>query len=284
MFFGNFRHLTGPRSFSGIHGISEGVAKRKNPTATVRVSIDTNIACYQPTFTRFQRPTKIERVVVTLDPNKLAEKKQQSLFISNQESFKPRVALAKEFIRSPRLVYDWTRQADQQTHWPYPPDTRAFLYYTTIPGKPRIAGELRLRLASSDDPASFTGGSDLLRINGQPWSRPLYFLNKFYTALYQKMREERLVPDDLDAVLSTFPTRRFIYSRSQILYTLDDTFVIDFSGAAFLSIITEQGVETMPFIRVFKDSRSTCGYNPYTGAYTNHHLSNTLGLMILMNL
>ena len=55
----------------------------------------------------------------------------------------------------------------------YPPDTKAFLYYSIPPGKPRIAGELRLRFASSDDHASFENGSDLLRKNGHPWTRSL---------------------------------------------------------------------------------------------------------------
>jgi hypothetical protein len=47
----------------------------------------------------------------------------------------------------------------QELHPSFPPDTKAFLYYFTSPEKPRIAGELRLRVASSDDPASFKSGS-----------------------------------------------------------------------------------------------------------------------------
>ena len=49
-------------------------------------------------------------------------------------------------------------------------------FYTTPcqKKKPRIAEELRLRVTSSDDPASFDSGSDLLRTDGLPWSRPLF--------------------------------------------------------------------------------------------------------------
>ena len=43
---------------------------------------------------------------------------------------------------------------------PYPPDTKAFPYYFTSPENPSIAGELRFRVASSDDLASFKSGSD----------------------------------------------------------------------------------------------------------------------------
>ena len=71
-----------------------------------------------------------------------------------------------------------------------------FLYYSTSPGNPRIAGELHLRVASRDDLASFDSGSDLLLTNGHRWTRPLYALLNFHLPLYQKLREERIIPDD----------------------------------------------------------------------------------------
>ena len=153
--------------------------------------------------------------------------------------------------------------------WSYPPDTKAFLYYFTSPEKPRIAGELRLRVTSSDDPASFESGSDLLRANGQLWSRPLYSLPKYYPPLYEKLREERLVPDDLDTILSTF-SRISINSGRQLLYTLNDTFIVDFSAEdLFLFVVTEQGVGSLRFWKPFRDNRDRRNVSPYTGAYTN---------------
>ena len=158
--------------------------------------------------------------------------------------------------------------------WSYPPDTKAFLYYFTSPEKPRIAGELRLRVTSSDDPASFESGSDLLLTNGQPWLRPLFSLPRYYSPLYELVREDRLVPDDLDAVLSTlFPSGFPRYRRRQILYALNDTFIVDFSSAVtYFTVITERGVEWITLF-AFYESREMCGSTPYTGAYTNHHLS-----------
>ena len=157
----------------------------------------------------------------------------------------------------------------------YPPDMKAFLYFYASPGKPRIAGELRLRITSSDDAASFERGSDLLLSNGQPWSRPLFVLPRYYIPLYEKLREDGLVPDELDSVLSALPSKRFIYSRSQILYTLNDTFIVDFSQhTQFFSVITEQGMETLGFHTTFFDSRALVRHTPYTGTYTNHCFSN----------
>jgi hypothetical protein len=171
-------------------------------------------------------------------------------------------------FKSQRLVYDVVGTELDLCHF-FPPDTKAFLYYFTPPEKPRIAGELRFRVTFSDDPASFESGSDLLALNGQPWSRPLYTLPKSYTYLYKKLREDRFVPDDLDAVLSTFPPIPHRYRRHHLLYTLNDTFIIDFSIAKryYFCVVTEQGVELLRLFRPFLEDHPE-GRVPYTGAYT----------------
>jgi hypothetical protein len=213
-------------------------------------------------------------VVVTLDPNKFAEKKQQRFRIGDQQSFQPHVLPFNQFKVS-RIFYDYNdhgKNAEALSY--YPSGTNAFLYYSMLPEKPRICGELRLRVTSSDDPASFESGSDLLQSNGRPWSRPLYHLSKYYSPLYEKLREERFVPDDLDAALSTIPSRQPRYCSSQLLYTLNDTFTLDFSSTqSNLFAITEQGVERLTLNNLFVDVRRLGRSTPYTGAYTNHHLS-----------
>lgn len=152
------------------------------------------------------------------------------------------------------------------------------------PDKPPISGELRLRVASSDDSESFESGFDLLKSNHQPWSRPLYTLSKLYNPLYEKLREDRLVSDNLDAAFSKFYFKIPKYSRTQHLYTLNDSFVLNFnSPVQNLAIITERGMETLPFKGPFLESYAGRKILPYTGAYTNHHL-NTRRLFILMNL
>ena len=242
------RRLTRFRTFSCQHGSTSNKVLRRRPG----------------------QPVKNE--IVTLDPNKFAEKKPQRVNIGNQQSFRARIKLNDGVIlSSPDLSYDKAGQSNVF----YPPDTNAFLYYTVPSERPRIGGELRLRVTSSDDPASFASGSDLLQINGQPWSRPLIVISKNYLPLYAKLREDGLVPDELDSVLSALPSKRFIYSRSQILYTLNDTFIVDFSQhTQFFSVITEQGMETLGFHTTFFDSRALVRHTPYTGAYTNHCLSN----------
>jgi hypothetical protein len=243
------------------------------------------VLLYQPTFTRlvfysfqiqvYRRKTR-KRMIVTLDPNKLAEKKQECLDISGRKSFRPYTLLLEQSraVKVNSLHYESGLKRDESPHASYPPDTKGFLYYSMLPGRPRIAGEIRFRVTSSDDPASFESGSDLLRANGLPWFRPLCVLSKIILPLYEKLKEEQFIPDDLDKVLLNFPSVRLRYRTSQILYTLNDTFIIDFSRQEFnLFAITEQGAKDIAFDKTFHDVRGIYNRSPYTGAYTDHHLS-----------
>ena len=203
------------------------------------------------------------------------EKKQRRMHIGNLTRFTFHVVLNNQWrpFRIPALVYDSTKTPSGGL-FTTPPDIKAFPYYFTPPERPRIAGELRLRVASSDDPSSFESGSDLLKPNGQPWSRPLYGLSKYYIPLYEKLREERLVPDDLDVILSSFPPAASKYGLIQVLYTINDTFIVDFGKhARVFSVVTEQGMEKLPFFALFCESRLKNNPRlPYTGAYTNQYL------------
>jgi len=177
------------------------------------------------------------------------------------------------------LHYDKTKTKAS----PFPPDTKAFLYYSISPGKPRIAGELRLRVTSINDSASFESGSDVLRPDGRSWSRSIYYVSKYFPPLYQRLKEDGLIPDDLHKVLAALPSKLLL--DRQVLYTLNDTFIVDFShNQTTLTIITERGgLQTLQLRKTFTDSRGRGCLRPYTGAYTNK--SPSLGTPILiMNL
>jgi len=235
----NFRHLTG---FLRNHGrISKGTLKRSSSTNSCKIN-------------------PCSEVVVTLDPSKFAEKKQRRFHIGNLKTFRPHVVLHNQSSPVGSRYLSFNRTGDLFS--PYPPGTAAFLYYCMSPEKPRISGELRLRVASSDDYASFESGSDLLRLDGRPWSHSLRDVSKYYTSLYEKLKEDGLVSHDLDAVLSTLP-RVF---KNHAIYTLNDTFVVDFShNNAHFAIITEQGVESIRFTRAFEERRLSITTLPYTG-------------------
>ena len=148
---------------------------------------------------------------------------------------------------------------------------KVFLYYSIPPEKPRLAGELRLRVVSSDDHASFESGSDLLLTNGRAWTRPLYALSKLehILPLYEKLREDRFVPDDLHAPLSTFPSKLRGFRRCQYFYTLNDPLIVDFSSTASdFFVFTEKGAENLDLLCMFYDNRVVYEKSPYTGTYT----------------
>jgi hypothetical protein len=207
-----------------------------------------------------------------------AKKKQQRLHIGNIAFFQPHISLLRQssLVEAPSLLYEFTDRSGRWNEIPFPPDTKAFLYYSMSPEKPRIGGGLRLRVTTSDDPESFESGSDLLRKDGLPWSRPLYALSKQFFPLYEKLREDQLVSDDLDAVLSALPSKDISHRRGHVLYTFNDTFIVKFNGrSSTLHVITEQGVESSSFNRLFSEGRRVdeIGYvTPYTGAYKNHNL------------
>ncbi|KAI0692530.1 hypothetical protein C8T65DRAFT_745113 [Cerioporus squamosus] len=56
---------------------------------------------------------------------------------------------------------------------PEVPKTRGFLYYHQPPRAPPLAGQLRFHVTGSDDPASFSSGTDLTTERGVPWYIPL---------------------------------------------------------------------------------------------------------------
>ena len=272
-----FRHLTGSLRKHGR--ISKGVLERSSSTNLHEIDprVSSEYCVYQPTFMRYYSFQGRERVIFTLDPSKFAEKKQQPLQIGDLQMFRPYIMLhsLSRFVApvmAPRLIYDMSCEARTRKLLRYPPDTNAFLYYFTSPENPRIAGELRLRVTRSDNPESFESGFDLLKVNGQPWSRPLYVVAKCYYPLYKSLRGDQLVPDDLDAVVSTLPPISPRYRRRQLLYTLNDTFIVDFSNInRCFWVVTEHGTGVLRFLGPFAETRPTlCA--PYTGAYTNVHL------------
>lgn len=87
-----------------------------------------------------------------------------------------------------------------------------------------------------------------MRVDGQRWSRPLYFVSKHHGLLYKKPSEEGFVPDDLDEALSTLHPKCSTGKDygGEFLYTLNDTFIVDFNkNELFFTVITECGMEVI---------------------------------------
>ena len=97
--------------------------------------------------------------------------------------------------------------------------------------------------------------------------------SKVLPPLDEKLREDELIPDDLDKALAAFPPKKIFYSRSQLLYTLNDAFIVDFSSQLMsIMVIHKQGMQRIRLQQIFTDFRDKSKEVPYTGAYTSHHL------------
>ena len=253
-------------------GALEGVSDRMPREIGLHVSVSVSNQLSRINYFSQKHGRQPPRAIFTLDPNKFAEKKQQRFRIGYQRTTKVYVSLRNQWSGvnlDYNHCYDCSKGTQTWKRHPFPSDTNAFLYYFIPPEKPRIAGELRLRVTSSDDPASFKSGSDVLLPNGRPWSRPLSILPKKISPLYEKLREEGFVPDDLDRVLLTLPTiiQSLRYnSNRQRLYTLNDTFIVDFTNIRSFLFITERAVEMKTHFGIF-DRREKFAGAPFTGAH-----------------
>ena len=107
--------------------------------ATCKFKFTNQLSCVLYSFQKLAPPFRNDlQVVVTFDPNKFAEKKQQRLHISNLRSFGAHVSLLKQPTPVVALHIDYDTTHKTQTRESYPPDTKAFLYYFMLPEKPRI--------------------------------------------------------------------------------------------------------------------------------------------------
>ncbi|KAF8968796.1 hypothetical protein BDZ97DRAFT_1755085 [Flammula alnicola] len=206
----------------------------------------------------------IRRDVWTLDPKQYAAKNQQRIFLQGTKKPSVHVHLSDQSTASlgvARVPFDL-----EATRSPWPEDAMGFLYYHNPPNRPRIAGELRFRATSSDDPSTFATAKDFCLPSGQVWTRPLFSVatQPATYPLYQRLLQDGFVPPDLDKSLQGLPRLSIMYSRCQLLYDLQDTFLLDLSRQWHsLMVITEKKVVPIVWLRQFLDNRIHIA--PYKG-------------------
>ena len=151
-----FKFLRLTRSFSRQHVLirrrisSDTYPREISPRAST--SIPTNFHAFSILFRNADRKALLPLFSLLTQINSL--KRINSPFTSVVEQA---FDLMSRYTNNqvPLMQYASDSIAAGQARGPYPTDTKAFLYYSTSREKPRIAGELRLRVISSDDAASF---------------------------------------------------------------------------------------------------------------------------------
>ena len=120
---------------------------------------------------------------------------------------------------APRILYDQNKTRGTRIFRPYYQTQKPFYITICRPKNPvsreNYASELHqamiLRLSKV--------GRYLVRTDDRPRSRPVYAVSKYYIPLYEKLKEERFIPYDLDTVLSILPSKYLCYCRNHFLYS-----------------------------------------------------------------
>ncbi|PPQ96026.1 hypothetical protein CVT25_013888, partial [Psilocybe cyanescens] len=165
-----------------------------------------------------------KRLLLTLHPRRILQLGLEAQDLSGNSH--PRFAT---LTASKKILNSEIRYLGRNTHgdsFPFPPNTKGYMYYHLDNGSPLIAGELRMRIC--DAPSDFERGHDLPDIEGfGPWSIPLYTLvrRKSYAGFGYLLSQEKLVDADLLSDIRRLPLRSF----ERPLYDFEQPFITDLS-------------------------------------------------------
>ncbi|KAK0236745.1 hypothetical protein EDD85DRAFT_952688 [Armillaria nabsnona] len=117
----------------------------------------------------------------------------------------------------------------------FPDKTTGFLYYWTHSDLPATAGQIRLRLTSTNDPSLFESGSDLHKPDGTPWAIPLARLLRdgSGSGYIQMLLNDGLVSKELirSKYFRLYEKLRF-RATSVLIESFDDVFPLSFPRSA----------------------------------------------------
>ncbi|PSS29808.1 hypothetical protein PHLCEN_2v2704 [Hermanssonia centrifuga] len=138
-------------------------------------------------------------------------------------------------------LVDYGRVHQQQ--YRFPEGTHGFLYYHSPEWAPRLAGQLRFRITSSPNPASFSSGTDL-KWHGIPWQRPLLALSRLrdFDAMEDILLRDGLVSKDtLLACDKSATLRSGVYGSSRLIYAFGQPFHMKLGWVFKLCVINTSG-------------------------------------------
>ncbi|KAJ6554558.1 hypothetical protein B0H19DRAFT_1154041 [Mycena capillaripes] len=88
----------------------------------------------------------------------------------------------------------------------FPPDTRGFLYFRSVPNQSPLAGAVRFRVAEKPDKASFLAGHDLLMSHGLPWQLPIWeiVIRPAFKDILDILAADGFAPEGLQLACNSF--------------------------------------------------------------------------------
>ncbi len=152
----------------------------------------------------------------------------------------------------------------------FPEGTHGFFYYFSPDWAPRLAGQLRFRITSSPDPASFSSGTDLQR-NGVPWSKSLASMSRWndgFDMLQHSLSRDNLVSEDTLSLcrrVASLPRR----NPPRILYAFGQPFYMKFGSKSAMHVIDTSN-DTEDFIFVIWALPRRNNQRVYPSTYRSH--------------
>ncbi|KAI0064515.1 hypothetical protein BV25DRAFT_1914229 [Artomyces pyxidatus] len=192
----------------------------------------------EPRAPRQTRPPKIS--INTLNPLRL----QPSDFVDLSNRRAPTYSIrGRPYPRGNRLGY---AAANSKR---FPDGTQGFFYYHPPTPPETILGELRFRVTSSADPATFSSGSDLRTLDGEPWGiLPAFLGPSAYhgSTLGQLLLDERLVTQAQRELWDKLPYRR---NPVSVVTQFGEPFAVSFGNSVFSHwVVTPKGVQAHRFM------------------------------------
>jgi len=203
------------------------------------------------------------RPLHTLDPEKISSSGQAPRNVSQLSHVSYSFLTRDAFLRGASIRY----ATQQRLYIPFPDNTRGFLYYKgPKPGYPDIAGSLRFRVVSGPNSNSFANGVDLKLPTGGIWQIHIYTVvrTERYATLLLKLLDEGLVSLSAVEKLRSLPPA-LLRGTGQILYKLEDPFVIRLHCVESLVCMTHESVEVGQIMPMFLDTRQNIKMHPYEG-------------------
>lgn len=163
---------------------------------------------------------------------------------------------------------------------PFPPDARGFLYYHTPPDLPPMAGELRFRMTTSDDPSSFLAGSDMLGVHGNPWNIRIARISatETMTPVRRLLLQEGLIDDHaLESVKTIAGAIKRFHNDDGILYALKQPFTVKYESRD-IRLVSAGPEHCIKFAiqGIGREMRGGVIRRPYSGMYVSISAGSTM--------
>jgi hypothetical protein len=170
-----------------------------------------------------------------------------------------------DITKSPGQIV-WPNQSQHQSRPRFPDHARGFFYYYSPVGFSQMASSIRFRCTSSNDPATFNQGKDLLTHFGLPWESSMPSILRARSSYVQDyLVHAGLVTEDQITHLKHIVNGRQL---DRVLWRFDLPFLINFDRTSISHYAVVGSLcEKIKFPSPSVDKRGRYSYKPGGDSY-----------------